>query len=134
MIKVVFKDAYNDVYKTQEYTYQDYEGAAVGDIVVVNTRNGYAIAKITQVDVEDYNYDVAKLSKVVKIIVSQKEIEEAKQAEIKRKQEIEAITAKLRKAYLIDALGKGLDANERLGLIQMSNEDLEEIYENLKSF
>lgn len=134
MIKVVFKDAYNDVYKTQEYTYQDYEGAAVGDIVVVNTRNGYAIAKITQVDVEDYNYDVAKLSKVVKIIVSQKEIEEARQAEIKRKQEIEAITAKLRKAYLIDALGKGLDANERLGLIQMSNEDLEEIYENLKSF
>lgn len=134
MIKVVFKDAYNDVYKTQEYTYQDYEGAAVGDIVVVNTRNGYAIAKITQIDVEDYNYDVAKLSKVVKIIISQKEIEEARQAEIKRKQEIEAMTAKLRKAYLVEALGKGLDANEKLGLIQMSNEDLEEIYENLKSF
>lgn len=134
MIKVVFKSQYGDSYKEQEYTYKDYEGAAVGDIVVVNTRNGYAIAKITQVDTQDCNYTEKGLSSIVKTIISQKEILEKEKAELKRKQEIETITAKLRKAYLVEELGKGLDNAEKLDLIKMSNEDLEEIYKNLKSF
>lgn len=134
MIKVQFKNNYENTYGGKEYTYKDYEGAAIGDIVVVNTSSGYAIARVSQVGIIDYNYDANRLKTVVKTVITQKEIEEARIAEAKKQAEIEAITAKLRKAYLIDALGRGLDANDKLSLIQMSNEDLEKIYENLNSF
>lgn len=134
MIKVQFKNNYENTYEGKEYTYKAYEGAAIGDIVIVNTSSGYAIARVSQVDILDYNYDVNKLKTVVKTVITQKEIEEARIAKAKKQAEIEAITAKLRKAYLIDALGRGLDANDKLSLIQMSNEDLEKIYENLNSF
>lgn len=134
MIKVQFKNNYENTYGGKEYTYKDYEGAAIGDIVVVNTSSGYAIARVSQVGIIDYNYDANRLKTVVKTVITQKEIEEARIVEAKKRAEIEAITAKLRKAYLIDALGKGLDANDKLSLIQMSNEDLEKIYENLNSF
>lgn len=134
MIKVQFKNNYENTYGGKEYTYKDYEGAAIGDIVVVNTSSGYAIARVSQVGIIDYNYDVNRLKTVVKTVITQKEIEEARIAEAKKQAEIEAITAKLRKAYLIDTLGRGLDANDKLSLIQMSNEDLEKIYENLNSF
>mgnify|MGYP001038271968 CR=1 FL=1 len=134
MVKVQFKNNYENVYSGKEYTYKDYEGAAVGDIVVVNTNCGFAIARVSQVNISNYDYDINKLKSVAKIIVTQQEIEKEKEAKAKKQAEIEVITAKLRKAYLIDALGKGLDATERLTLTQMSNEDLEQIYENLNSF
>lgn len=134
MLKVQFKNNYENIYSGKEYTYKDYENAAIGDIVVVNTNCGYAIARVSKVNVLDCDYDTNKLKSVVKVIVTQQEIEREKEAKARKQAEIEAVTAKLRKAYLIDALGKGLDATERLTLVQMSNEDLEQIYANLNSF
>lgn len=134
MLKVQFKNNYENIYSGKEYTYKDYENAAIGDIVVVNTSYGYAIARVSKVNVLDCDYDTNKLKSVVKVIVTQQEIEREKEAKARKQAEIEAVTAKLRKAYLIDALGKGLDATERLTLVQMSNEDLEQIYANLNSF
>lgn len=134
MLKVQFKNNYENIYSGKEYTYKDYENAAIGDIVVVNTNCGYAIARVSKVNVLDCDYDTNKLKSVAKVIVTQQEIEREKEAKARKQAEIEAVTAKLRKAYLIDALGKGLDATERLALVQMSNEDLEQIYANLNSF
>lgn len=134
MLKVQFKNNYENIYSGKEYTYKDYENAAIGDIVVVNTNCGYAIARVSKVNVLDCDYDINKLKSVAKVIVTQQEIDREKEAKARKQAEIEAVTAKLRKAYLIDALGKGLDATERLALVQMSNEDLEQIYANLNSF
>ena len=133
MIKVQFKNNYENVFNNKEYTYQNYEGAEVGDIVVVNTSTGFAIARVSQTDVVDCDYN-GQLKTVVKIITTKKEIEEAKLTEIERRNKIKIITDKLRKSYLIDVLAKGLDNTETLALMQMSNQDLEEIYKNLQSF
>ena len=54
MVKVQFKNNYENVYGGKEYTYNDYENAAVGDIVAVKTQSGYQIAKDSQIDITDY--------------------------------------------------------------------------------
>ena len=80
MIKVVFKDRYGE-YENTEYTYKNFENIAVGDEVVVNTRYGLALAKVTQVDVTDVNFREDKLKEVYMIVYS---------AEQKKKEEIAA--------------------------------------------
>lgn len=78
MIKVVFKDRYGK-YENTEYTYKNFENIAVGDEVVVNTRYGLALAKVTQVNVTDTNFTEDKLKEVHMIVYS---AEKRKQDEI----------------------------------------------------
>lgn len=78
MIKVVFKDRYGK-YENTEYTYKNFEDIAVGDEVVVNTRYGLALAKVTQVNVTDTNFTEDKLKEVHMIVYS---AEKRKQDEI----------------------------------------------------
>ena len=49
MIRVVFKLNKQNGFDNTSFVYADYEGVLVGDIVVVNTRYGYAVAKVDEV-------------------------------------------------------------------------------------
>ena len=128
MVKVQFKNTYENIYGNKEYTYKDYEGAAVGDVVVVNTQNGYAIARVSQVNVIDYNIDVNKLSTVEKVIITQEEIDKKKKAEYERREKIRQLAHAARKKALIRGLSHYLETEEQFNLIyNLSEEELVEI-------
>ena len=67
-IKVIFKLNKSEGYdENNAFTYAGYDGVEVNDIVVVNTRYGYAIAKVVEVDVND-NFNEDNLATVEKVI------------------------------------------------------------------
>ena len=70
MIKVVFKLSKQKGFDTDEFTYKSYIGNEVGDIIVVNTRYGYAIAKVVAIDIYDSQFNEDYLSQVVCTVYS----------------------------------------------------------------
>ncbi len=50
-VKVQFKDAYANKFGDKEYTFGTYKKLEVEDIVVVDTVNGVALGKISDIDV-----------------------------------------------------------------------------------
>lgn len=134
MIKVQFKNCYSNKYEGKNYTYQDYEDAAVGDIVVVNTINGYAVAKVVEVNAFDFDRDESTLSTIAKVIITEKELMEKKKAEYERRLEMKNFVKSARKATLLNEL-KALktDDNYEKLLNSLSNEELEKVYRMIKS-
>lgn len=70
MIKVVFKLSKQKGFDTDEFTYKSYTGNEVGDIIVVNTRYGYAIAKVVAIDIYDSQFNEDNLAQVVCTVYS----------------------------------------------------------------
>ena len=134
MVKVQFKNCYSNKYEGKNYVYQDYENAAVGDIVVVNTINGYAVAKVVEVNAFDFDRDESTLSTVAKIVITEKELMEKKKAEYERRLEMKNFVKSARKATLLNEL-KALktDDNYEKLLNSLSNEELEKVYRMIKS-
>lgn len=65
-VNVRFYDAYNkDMLKGNEYYYLAYETLGVGETVVVDTRNGLALAQITSIPTVAPNLPAASLRTVV---------------------------------------------------------------------
>ena len=115
MIKVVFKDRYGE-YENTEYTYKNFEGIAVGDEVVVNTRYGLALAKVTQVDVTDVNFREDRLKEVHMIVYS---------AEQKKKEEIAAYEKAEKRRQIAREARKGMVLSQLKGFL--TNEIYQEI-------
>ena len=130
MIKVIFKltkqTGYDD---SQEFVYADYEGATVGDIVAVNTRYGYAIAKVVKTDCYDENFSNGRLATVECVIDSQKDREVKEKAQKEKLEKIEAIKRKLllKRINLVD-----LDENEVELILGMTNNELESFIKSIK--
>ncbi len=128
MIKVIFKEDRKDEFNGLEYTYKDYEGAQVGDIVAVDTRYGYAIAKVTQINVIDTNFINEQL-KEVKVVVQS--VEEMKK-ELEKKQKYNELVQKIRKDKLIAEI-KNLLSEEELKMVEnMTYADLKKFYDAVK--
>ena len=128
MIKVIFKEDRKDEFNGLEYTYKDYEGAQVGDIVAVDTRYGYAIAKVTQINVIDTNFINEQL-KEVKVVVQS--VEEMKK-ELEKKQKYNELVQKIRKDKLIEEI-KNLLSEEELKMVEnMTYADLKKFYDAVK--
>lgn len=128
MIKVIFKEDRKDEFNGLEYTYKDYEGAQVGDIVAVDTRYGYAIAKVTQINVIDTNFINEQL-KEVKVVVQS--VEEMKR-ELEKKQKYNELVQKIRKDKLIAEI-KNLLSEEELKMVEnMTYADLKKFYDAVK--
>jgi hypothetical protein len=130
MIKVIFKltkqTGYDD---SQEFVYADYEGATVGDIVAVNTRYGYANAKVVKTDCYDENFNNGRLAIVECVIDSQKDREAKEKAQKEKLEKIEAIKRKLllKRINLVD-----LDENEVELILGMTNNELESFIKSIK--
>jgi hypothetical protein len=128
MIKVIFKEDREDEFNGLEYTYKDYEGVQVGDIVAVDTRYGYAIAKVTQINVIDTNFINEQL-KEVKVVVQS--VEEMKR-ELEKKQKYNELVQKIRKDRLIAEI-KNLLSEEELKMVEnMTYIDLKKFYDAVK--
>jgi len=115
MIKVVFKDRYGE-YENTEYTYKNFGIVAVGDEVVVNTRYGLALAKVTQIDVTDVNFREDRLKEVHMIVYS---------AEQKKKEEIAAYEKAEKRRQIAREARKGMVLSQLKGFL--TNEIYQEI-------
>lgn len=113
MISVRFKEQYNNNWSTKEYFYEDYEGVEIGDIVLVDTINGIALAKVSQISL--LNDTDLKLRKVIKIIISQKEENEKREEELKRQARLKEIKDEIKRAEFNKRL-------ESLGLTDLVKE------------
>lgn len=132
MVKVRFKNSYDCGCSTKEYLYQDYEGAEIGDIVAVNTSNGLAIAKVTQIDVIDFNYDINKIKTVVKVIISKKELEEKQKQEYEKRLKIMQFLDEAKRKTFIEQLSTYTEDKETKDLFnKMTNAELESVYKAL---
>ena len=111
MIRVVFKLNKQNGFEYTSFVYADYEGVSVGDIVVVNTRYGYAIAQVVEVGCYDKTYDSESLA-TVKCIVEGKAERDAIQA---RKDKLNALVKEVKRnqvAKAIGALGLGVESED----------------------
>lgn len=132
MVKVRFKNSYDCGCSAKEYLYQDYEGAEVGDIVAVNTSNGLAIAKVTQIDVIDFDYDISKIKTVVKVIISKKELEEKQKQEYEKRLKIMQFLDEAKRKTFIEQLSTYTEDKETKDLFnKMTNAELERVYKAL---
>ena len=111
MIRVVFKLNKQVGYDKMSFVYADYEGVSVGDIVVVNTRYGYAIAQVVEIGCYDETYDSESLA-TVKCIVEGKAERDAIQA---RKDKLNALVKEVKRNQVtkaIGALGLGVESED----------------------
>lgn len=125
LIKVVFKKNKADGFDNQEFTYAGYEGVEVGDIVVVNTRYGFAIAKVTEVAVESNMFSEGNIATVETIIKSAK-VQREEQARIEA---YKALAAKVHRAKLEKELSiylKELDMEDSAMINNMTDSELED--------
>ena len=128
MIKVVFKETYGK-YGNDEFTYANFEGIAVGDEVLVNTRYGLALAKVTQIDVKDNRFDEDNLATVVQIVETAR-ARELKEEEKREKERIRAkIAAEARRTKLLKDLRDMVNAEDfEKYVVNMTTGELEELY------
>lgn len=97
MIKVKFKNSFENEFTGNEYTYKDFENIATGDIVCVNTIKGYAIAQVSQINIIDTKFNLEELKEVKCIIESKAKKDKQEQLEWEKKQKYNELYKKLKK-------------------------------------
>lgn len=126
MVKVVFKGQKSLEFDDQEFTYKGYENAEIGDIVVANTRYGYAIAKVVEVEENDnddkYN---ATIEIVIKSMADQRK-------ETERKEIQKALAKKVRRMQILHSLERLEFDKEDMNIIEdMTDDELKLFYDTL---
>lgn len=128
MIKVVFKGQKSLEFDDQEFTYKGYENAEVGDIVVANTRYGYAIAKVVVVEVVDIDNEDkynATIETVIKSMAEQRK-------ETERKEIQKALAKKVRRMQILHSLERLDFDKEDMNIIEdMTDDELKLFYDTL---
>lgn len=135
MIKVQFKNNYENVYSGREYLYNDYDNAEVGDIVVVNTCQGYAIARVSTINValSDINIDLNRIQTVEKVIITKKELDLRAKLKYEKQVKMNEFAAEAKRKMLLGYLS-GFTTNEDLlkEIASWSTAELETIVELIK--
>ena len=131
MIRVVFKKDKNLEYGQDKFTYADYQNAEVGDVVVANTRYGYAIAKVVEVNIEDERFNEDNLATIEKVIKSNAEYRAEQAKALERKNLIK----RFRRKKILEELFR-LDFNEhdKNLIAEMVEEDLEGLYKEINKY
>lgn len=126
MIKVVFKGQKSLEFDDQEFTYKGYENAEVGDIVVANTRYGYAIAKVVEVvDTDNEDKYNATIETVIKSMAEQRK-------ETERKEIQKALAKKVRRMQILHSLERlAFDAEDMNIIEDMTDDELKLFYDTL---
>lgn len=131
MIGVVFKkEKQEGFYKDQIFTYKDYENAEIGDIVVVDTRYGYAVAMVAALNVQDDRFTEDKLKSVVCVVESKKD----RDAKIAKENSIKQLAIAIKREKILNEL-KSFNLIKDVSLIEeMSYEDLYKFYKIIIDF
>lgn len=127
MIWIVFKGQKNVEFDDVQYSYKNYDNAEVGDIVVANTRYGYAIAKVVKIDNEADDSRVnATIETVIKSMAEQRK-------EYERKELQKALVARVKRAKIEKVIETYLDAEDFNIVNDMTDKELEAFYNELKA-
>lgn len=131
MIKVVFKLNKQNGYDTDAFTYADYVNAEVGDIVVAETRYGYAIAKVIEININDDRFDEDSLAQIKTIIESAAE-QKYKQERINKQKNL---ITRMRRAKILDALTKmNFEDSDKKIINIMTDKELNKFYDDLLKY
>jgi len=128
MITVNFKDNYSNMYGSKDYIYNDFEGIEVGDIAVVNTAQGFAIARVSRINVEasSVNVDIAKIQNVEKIIKTKKQIDIEEKAAYEKKVKMQQFANEAKRKSLLGFIsGFSADAELLKEIASWSTKELE---------
>lgn len=126
MIKVQFKNNYENMYSGKGFLYKDYPNAEVGDIVVANTVGGYAIARVSEINVYDATFDLNRLQTIEKVVITKKEQEEREKIAYEKKVKMAKFVEEARrKAALQYLTSLTTDAEFLKDLSAMSTSELE---------
>lgn len=132
MIKVQFKNAYENFYAGKHYIYKAYDNAEVGDIVVANTRAGYAIAQVIEVNVVDSEIDVEKIAAIEKVVITNKERQERIKQEKEKREKMKKLLQETKREYLLKYLNNFIAEGDLLEeLKKLDTEELDTIINNL---
>lgn len=131
MIRVVFKKEKNLEYGQDKFTYADYQNAEIGDVVVVNTRYGYAIAKVVEVNIEDERFNEDNLATVEKVIKSNAEYKAEQMKALERKNLIKRFR---RKKILEELFRLDFNQHDKDLIAEMVEEDLEGLYKEINKY
>ena len=126
MIKVQFKNNYENMYSGKGFLYKDYPNVEVGDIVVANTVGGYAIARVSEINVYDATFDLNRLQTIEKVVITKKEQEEREKIAYEKKVKMAKFVEEARrKAALQYLTSLTTDAEFLKDLSAMSTSELE---------
>ena len=128
MIKVMFKEDFKNEFIGNEYAYKSNIDVKVGDIVAVDTKYGYAIAKVTQTDIIDTNFIDEQLKEVKAVVLS---VEEQRQEQEKR-QKYNELVARIRKDKLIAEIADLVTDVELAMVKEMTYDELKKFYDAIK--
>ena len=128
MIKVKFKNSFENEFTGNEYTYKDFENITIGDIVCVNTAKGYAIAQVTQTDIIDTKFNLEELKEVKCVIESKAEKDKQEKLEWEKRQKYNELYKKIKKTQLLAGARQLIQDKEDLELLEsMDYEDLKKL-------
>lgn len=130
MIKIVFKlNKQKGFDEDNLFTYSDRGvNVEVGDIVVANTRYGLALGKVVEVNINDERYQEENLATIFKVILTNKEIEEAEEQRKIRENRVKMILENAKKTKIMRELNELLPDED---LKDLTIEELNEIYRSL---
>lgn len=134
MIKVVFKNKGMGYDEDNKYTFSSkgfVVDLAVGDVVVVNTRYGFALAKVVEVDVVDSRFKEEDLATVFSIVQREEERLAAEKKAQERKKQIEALARKAKLQKVVYAL-TGVISGEEIRNLDMTDAELDEFLKLIK--
>lgn len=133
MIKVQFKLSFENNYSVKEYTYNDYEGVQVGDVVLADTTFGIALAKVTEIDVIDNCSDTKQIKSIITIVMKAQELIDFEAQKELQTQRLNEFVAQTKRKILIDKLvAMAENQSETKGdLEQLSTRQLQNVYDKI---
>lgn len=131
MIKVRFKNQYRNEYDSKEYTYASAD-VAVGDIVVVDTVNGYAIAQVSKIGILDMNYREDELKKVVSVVKTNAQIVAERIQQYRLENRLNRIAKEVKRQKVLDSLREKISTVDANFLEDLDYETLLNLEEKIK--
>lgn len=131
MIKVRFKNQYRNEYDSKEYTYASAD-VAVGDIVVVDTVNGYAIAQVSKIGILDMNYREDELKKVVSVVKTNAQIVAERIQQYRLENRLNRIAKEVKRQKVLDSLREKVSTVDANFLEDLDYETLLNLEEKIK--
>ena len=131
MIKVRFKNQYRNEYDSKEYTYASAD-VAVGDIVVVDTVNGYAIAQVSKIGILDMNYKEDELKRVVSVVKTNAQIVAERMQQYRLENRLNRIAKEVKRQKVLDTLREKVSIVDANFLENLDYETLLNLEEKIK--
>ena len=131
MIKVRFKNQYRNEYDWKEYTYASAD-VAVGDIVVVDTVNGYAIAQVSKIGILDMNYREDELKRVVSVVKTNAQIVAERIQQYRLENRLNRIAKEVKRQKVLDVLREKVSTVDANFLENLDYETLLNLEEKIK--